>query len=108
MSTMTAEKFAQRCFECGLIDTRQLDSVWGELGTNEVSLDTVKGVMLRKELITNFQADHVIKGERIGYFYGKYKVLYLIGVGSFARVYRAVHVDTNKVVAVKVLRKRHR
>ncbi|GAG45759.1 unnamed protein product, partial [marine sediment metagenome] len=39
-------------------------------------------------------------------FFGDYKVLYLVGAGSFARVYRAVHKKTGKVVAVKVLRKR--
>jgi serine/threonine-protein kinase len=35
-------------------------------------------------------------------------VLYLIGVGTFARVYRAVHRDSGRVVAVKVLRRRFR
>jgi eukaryotic-like serine/threonine-protein kinase len=108
MSTMTAEKFAQRAFEVGLIDTRQLDSVWAELGTREVPLEVIISAMVRRELLTNFQAERIMRGERIGYFYGKYKVLYLIGAGTFARVYRAVHVETNRIVAVKVLRKRHR
>ncbi len=108
MSSISAEKFAQRVFEVGLIDNHQLDSVWAELGTREVPLDTVTSVMVRRELLTNFQVERLLRGERIGYFYGKYKVLYLIGAGTFARVYRAVHVDTKRVVAVKVLRKRHR
>lgn len=108
MATISAEKFAQRVFEVGLIDNHQLDSVWAELGTREVPLDTVTSVMVRRELLTNFQVERILRGERIGYFYGKYKVLYLIGAGTFARVYRAVHVDTKRVVAVKVLRKRHR
>jgi serine/threonine-protein kinase len=44
----------------------------------------------------------------LGFFYGPYKVLYMIGAGTFARVYRAVHRETGRVVAVKVLRRRHR
>jgi serine/threonine-protein kinase len=32
----------------------------------------------------------------------------MIGAGSFARVYRAVNIDSGRVVALKVLRKRHR
>jgi eukaryotic-like serine/threonine-protein kinase len=108
MSILSAEKFAQRVFEVGLIDNRQLDSVWAELGTREVPLDVITSAMVRRELITNFQVDRILRGERIGYFYGKYKVLYLIGAGTFARVYRAVHTETGRVVAVKVLRKRHR
>jgi serine/threonine-protein kinase len=50
----------------------------------------------------------MLTGERLGYFYGPYKVLYMIGAGTFARVFRAVHRDTGRVVAVKVLRSRHR
>ncbi len=59
-------------------------------------------------LVTNFQLERVLTGERLGFFYGRYKVLYMIGAGTFARVYRAVHRDTGRVVAVKVLRRRHR
>ena len=61
----------------------------------------------RKELLTNLQVDRLKKGERSGYFYGKYKLLYLVGKGTFARVYRAVHVQNGKVFAVKVLRNQH-
>ncbi len=32
----------------------------------------------------------------------------MIGAGTFARVFRAVHKETGGVVAVKVLRRRHR
>ena len=35
---------------------------------------------------------------------GDYKVLYFVGAGTFARVYRAVHKETGKMFAVKVLR----
>ena len=46
-----------------------------------------------------------MKGEsRTGFFYGDYKVLYCVGAGTFARVFRAVHRKTGKMYAVKVLR----
>jgi eukaryotic-like serine/threonine-protein kinase len=105
---MTAEKFGQRVFELGLIDSKQLETVWSELATRDASLDDLIAAMVRRELITNFQADRILRGERTGFFYGKYKVLYLIGTGTFARVYRAVHTESGKVVAIKVLRKRYR
>jgi serine/threonine-protein kinase len=63
---------------------------------------------LRKGILTNFQLDRMLTGERLGFFYGPYKVLYMIGAGTFARVFRAVHRETGRVVAVKVLRRRHR
>jgi serine/threonine-protein kinase len=105
---MTPERFGQRLFELGLIDNKQLETVWGEIGTRTVTLEEFIAAFVRRGLVTNFQADRILKGERTGYFYGKYKVLYLIGTGTFARVYRAVHIDTGRVVAVKVLRKRYR
>jgi serine/threonine-protein kinase len=65
-------------------------------------------LLLRKGILTNFQLDRMLTGERLGFFYGPYKVLYMIGAGTFARVFRAVHRETGRVVAVKVLRRRHR
>jgi serine/threonine-protein kinase len=41
---------------------------------------------------------------RSGFFYGDYKVLYCVGAGTFARVFRAVHKTTGTMYAVKVLR----
>jgi len=108
MASMTAERFAQRLFELGLADNHQINAVWAEFGSRNVSVEDFIAAAVRKELITNFQADRILKGERTGFFYGKYKVLYLVGTGSFSRVYRAVHTETGRIAAVKVLRKRYR
>lgn len=108
MSDMTPEKLSQRIADAGLLETRQIESLWAELGTREVSLGDFTGLLLRKELLTNYQVDRLHKGERGGYFYGDYKVLYLVGSGTFARVYRSVNMKTGRVVAVKALRKRFR
>lgn len=108
MSEMTAEKLGQKITDAGLLEQGELEAVWGELGTREVTLDQFTSLLMRRDLLTNFQLDRLAKGERSGYFYGNYKVLYLTGTGTFARVYRAVERGTGRVVAVKVLRKRFR
>jgi serine/threonine-protein kinase len=69
-------------------------------------MDEMQRELLGRGILTNYQFDRLARGERTGFFYGDYKVLYLVGTGSFARVYRAVHKDSDKVVALKVLRKR--
>lgn len=109
MSTgeLTAEQLAQRAFDLNLLDERQLHDVWAELGRRNVSADELAQLLVRRELLTNFQLERMLRGERTGFFYGDYKVLYLIAAGSFARVYRAAHKETGKVVAVKVLRRRY-
>ncbi len=106
MSDLTAEQFAHRIFDVNLLDERELDSVWGEFGTRNIAFDDFRNLLLRKELLTNFQVEKLLRGDRSGYFYGDYKVLYLVGTGTFARVFRAVNIKTKKVVAVKVLRRR--
>lgn len=105
MEYQTAEQFAQRAFDLGLLDERQLLSVWAAFGSHNVPLEEFIQSLVRREFLTNYQVERMFKGERAGFFFGEYKVLYLVGRGSFARVYRAVHRKTGKVVALKVLRK---
>lgn len=106
MSEWTAEKLAQRIFDVGLLDNLQIESSWSELGSRDVPLDDYISFMLRKQFLTNLQVDRLLKKERYGYFYGKYKIMYLVGAGSFARVYRGSNIETGEVVAIKVLRNR--
>ena len=107
MPELTAEEFAQRIQDAGLLDFSEVEAVWRDLGTRNVPLDDFLALLLGKNLLTNLQVDRLKRGERYGYFYGKHKLLYLVGKGTFARVYRATHVDTGKVYAVKVLRSQH-
>ncbi|HEY1602514.1 MAG TPA: serine/threonine-protein kinase [Pirellulales bacterium] len=107
MAEQTAESIAQRAFDLNLLTDRQLQEIWGEFGRRNVTVDEFVQLLLRRELLTNFQLERLLRGERGGYFYGDYKVLYLVAGGSFARVYRAVHKDSGKVVALKVLRRRY-
>lgn len=107
MSQVTPEQFGQRLIDTSLVEPRQLDVVYGELGSRHVELEALQQLLLRRELLTNWQIDRIMEGHVTGFFYGPYKVLYLVGAGTFARVYRAVHTKTGEVRAVKVLRKRY-
>ena len=101
----TAEQLAQRAVDVNVLDNAQIQSVWNELGSNTAPLSAFQQVLLRRELLTQYQLERLIKAEsRTGFFYGDYKVLYFVGAGTFARVYRAVHRETGKMHAVKVLR----
>ncbi len=102
---LTAEKLAQRALDVNIVTEHELRSVWGELGTRNVEYEQFKQLLVRRGLITNFQLERLLQNFRTGFFYGDYKVLYLVGAGTFARVYRATHKTTNELFAVKVLRK---
>jgi eukaryotic-like serine/threonine-protein kinase len=104
----TPRSLTQRTIDLELATPEQIDQFWGELRTSDVKLEDVKNLLLRKGVLTNFQLDRMCTGERLGFYYGPYRVLYMIGAGTFARVFRCVHRDTGRVVAIKVLRRRHR
>jgi serine/threonine-protein kinase len=107
MAHAGAEQIAQRAFDLGLLDERQLQAVWGALGTRSAPLSDLLQLLVRREYLTNYQVERLVKGERSGFFYGQYKVLYLVGSGTFARVFRAVHRQTGESVAIKALRNRY-
>jgi serine/threonine-protein kinase len=107
MGHPTAEQFAQRAQDLELLDERQLREIWAALGSRSVPLSDFRQLLVRREFMTNYQVEKLAKGDRSGFFYGPYKVLYLVGAGTFARVFRAVHRQSGAVVAIKVLRTRY-
>jgi eukaryotic-like serine/threonine-protein kinase len=106
MGYQTAEQVAQRAIDLGLLDERQLRNVWAAFGSHDVPLQDFVQLLVRQEYLTNYQVERLTKGDRTGFFFGRYRVLYLVGTGTFSRVYRAVHRDTGQIVALKVLRNR--
>ena len=90
-----------------MLDERQLRDVWGSFGSHNVPIEDFLQTLVRREFMTNYQVERLMKGDRTGFFFGDYRVLYLVGSGTFARVYRAVHRRTGQIVAVKVLRNRY-
>ncbi|MEM7560259.1 MAG: protein kinase [Planctomycetota bacterium] len=108
MVDFTPTQLSQRLVEVGLLEPIQVEQAWSEVGGLEGTCEDLIRVLQRRELLTTLQVDRLLKGERGGYFYGHWKVLYLIGAGTFARVYRSINRENQRVSAVKVLRKRHR
>ncbi len=108
----------QRIVDVGLADRLTVEQARRELDAGAMELDDLIRAMQRRGVLTTLQTEKILRGDRQGYFYGKYKVLYLIGAGTFARVYRAEKIgdldtvaDETKgkaIFAVKVLRKRFR
>ena len=106
MDTPTPEDFARRISDVGLADRRDVERAMGELSGTDATLEAVVHHMQSRGFVTTLQTEKILRGDRSGFFYGPYKVLYLIGAGTFARVYRAS--KEGKVFAIKVLRKRFR
>jgi serine/threonine-protein kinase len=103
---MSVDQLSQRAQELEILSTLQLQQTWAELGTRNTDPETFLQTLIRQGHLTNYQVERLVNDETTGFYYGDYKVLYMVGAGSFARVFRASHKETKKVVAVKVLRAR--
>lgn len=111
MADQTAELLAQRALNFRLLDEHQLQEVWGHFGRRNVPSAEFQTYLLRRQLLTNWQLERLIKADDPSddpiFFCGDYKLLYLAGTGTFSRVYRAVNMHTGDMAAVKVLRRRY-
>ena len=107
MTPVTAEQLAHLVGEFELVGHPQIDDALREFGGHDQPAQEFGVALVRRELLTGYQLERLLRGERAGYFYGRAKVLYQIGAGSFARVFRAVHRDDGSILAVKVLRSRY-
>lgn len=84
-----------------------IDSILSSIGGRGASQQDFVDVLLRQEKLTNWQITRLLEGHTKGFFYGHWRVLYMIGHGTFARVYRCEHRKTGDIKAVKVLRNRY-
>src|SRR3954470_13909432 len=101
----TAEQLAQRALDVSVVDDAQLQAAWNEAGSTGAPLDVFQQVLLRRGLLTQYQLERLRRRDaRPRFFCGDYKVVYCLGPGPFARVFRAIHKTTGQMVAVKVLR----
>ncbi|MEZ6094310.1 MAG: serine/threonine-protein kinase [Pirellulaceae bacterium] len=107
MADITSETLAQRILESRLLESRQIEESLMAVGGRGADAADFERELLQRELLTNWQIQRLREGHRRGYFYGNWRILYMVGHGTFARVYRAVHVKTGDVKAVKVLRNRY-
>ena len=70
------------------------------------SVPDVLATLERRQLLSNLQTGRILKGTTDGLILGDYKLLYRNASGSFARVYRAAHLQTGRMVGLKLLRDR--
>ena len=106
MSVYSFDGMVQRILTVGLLSQQQISELQAEIRIKNPMADHLLQASLRRGWITNYQVERLNSGEERGFFFGPYKALYVAGAGTFARVFRCVHRETEMVVAVKVLRAR--
>lgn len=101
--------FWQQLAKSGLLSAERSASIARELQKRKVSSDEdAADLLVRRGLLTRYQADRLLEGRSRGFFFDQYRVLDLLGAGGMGWVYRAEDTTTNETVALKVLLDRHK
>jgi len=106
MADPKLDDMVQRALHLGILTLPQLQEMWTSFGTQNIDSEAFLQETVRRGFLTNYQVERLASGDSTGFYFGDYKILYHVGAGTFARVYRAVHKDSGKIVAVKALRAR--
>ena len=104
MSDFDAEMLLERARLIGLIDRGQLDEA--RTDALDGTVESIRRSLTRKQILTSWQIEKLLKGETAGFFFGGNEVLFHLAEGTFARVYRGRKASSGEPVAVKVLRQR--
>ena len=106
MSDYSYDGMVQRILSVGIMSQQQVGELQMDIRTKHPAANHLLEAALRRGWLTNYQIERLNSNEDRGFFFGPYKALYIVGAGTFARVFRCVHRETGEVSAVKVLRAR--
>jgi serine/threonine protein kinase len=99
-------EFLELIRKSGIVDLSRLDTYVDQLrgsGTLTTDLKKFADGLVRDAVLTQFQAEELLKGKWRRFTIGKYKILERIGSGGMGNVYLCEHKLMRRRVAVKVL-----
>jgi len=104
--SVSLEGFVQCACDSGLLSAEVVDEVRRSLPAEErpQTADELADELVRRNLLTPYQAARLRAGDAQGLVLGEYVILDELGSGGMGQVYRAVHAPMDRVVAIKTLR----
>ncbi|NQV27917.1 MAG: protein kinase, partial [Rhodopirellula sp.] len=106
MSRISAESFLSLIQQSGLVEPGRLKRELEDLedqGHNIAEAAVLADSLVERELLTEWQADKLLKGKHRGFTLGKYRLRRLLGKGGMSSVYLAEHILMRRQCAIKVL-----
>ncbi|MFT4557684.1 MAG: tRNA A-37 threonylcarbamoyl transferase component Bud32 [Planctomycetaceae bacterium] len=106
MSRISAESFLSLIQQSGLVEGDRLQREVDDLedkGLNVGEAQTLADSLIERDLLTEWQAEKLLRGKHKGFTLGKYRLRRLLGKGGMSSVYLAEHVLMRRQCAIKVL-----
>ena len=100
--TMDRQTFLANLRQSGLLSAEQWKQTIPRLPETDRGLALAQ-LLVKKGLLTRFQAELLLNGRVGGFHLGQYRILDYLGRGGMGRVFKAEHVTMSRVVAIKVL-----
>lgn len=105
VAPLSAEQFAKALVASGLMSAEEVQTLWSELPSRKRPRDgkSFAQVLLRRELLNDFQCRELLRGKNTPLLLGDYVLLGKIGAGGMGQVFQAQHRRMKRLVAVKLL-----
>ena len=106
MSRISAESFLSLIQQSGLVENARLQREVDDLedqGHNVAEASVLADSLVERDLLTEWQAEKLLRGKHKGFTLGKYRLRRLLGKGGMSSVYLAEHVLMRRQCAIKVL-----
>ena len=103
---LTAASFLNGVRSSGLVEAEPLEVVVREMranGSDASDSRVIAEELIRRDLITSWQADKLLQGRHKGFFLGRYRLMRLLGTGQMSAVYLGRHILMDHLCAIKVL-----
>ena len=103
--SLSIERFLECLSQSGLLSEAELSEVREEASSGDIARDasSLAAELVRRQRLTEYQAQVLCGGKSGGLLLGNYVVLDEIGAGGMGVVFRAEHRRMKRMVAVKLL-----